>query len=135
MPETIVEEKTVSSQWRKEHILTADSYNPIEVARLTKYKWPYTEVGLHIEGLAWEAKEKGKEILCIDVDYCGTVDREGVKCHHARCTTYLATGLCRHDNIKECIEGLEKWRVGPCYPKRDSDAEMIFYMTEKLRNK
>lgn len=132
MPDVAVQEKPKidkNSEWYKENVLVADSFASIDLARA--YKWPYTEIGGHIEGLAQEAKSRGKEILCINVKYCGTEDNHTL--HHARCTAYLATGLCGHDKIEQCIKNLERWQVGPCYPRHDGDARMIIAITKKLK--
>ena len=124
-----------NSDWYKEQVLTSDSYTPVSVAEIGKYKWPYTDIGIHITGLAREAKDRGKEVFCVKVEYCGTEKREECVVHHARCTVYLTPELCEHNNIEQCIETLEKWRVGPCHPQYDGDASMIVYMTREYRSK
>ena len=116
-----------------EFTLITEACMPVDVAQIGKHKWPYVDIGLHIEGLAEKAKDMGRHVVCINVDYLGTKDVHGYLVHCARATAYLTKGLCGHKNIKDCIETLEKWRVGPYYPRLDFHEATIVDLTKKMK--
>ncbi len=111
-------------------ILKAESLTPVEVAEIGEYKWPYTNISLYIKGIAWEAKSFGREIVCINVAYMGIFTKDGTQCHKAIITAYTREGLCGHEDVGDCIEQLEKYKIGPCYPLYDFHSSWIRKIVE-----